>query len=161
ACLLFLIGAANELAEPAVLLVLVQEWQVVLLEPVEPLLPWDRLERVLAAESGKVDTQHSGIISLCCSFDVRRFAAAGFHPATDWGSAQDAPKSCRAVSSGESTCAIAPCAAMIHCGGALRNSLPSQRLSAALSCTMNTGAMLLIRNPGALRLRPNSAFMMG
>lgn len=54
--------ATHQLVEP--ILVLVQERELVLLEPFEELVPRDPLERILSGESGEIDAQNARIIEV-------------------------------------------------------------------------------------------------
>jgi hypothetical protein len=79
--------AADELEERAVLaigpLLLVDERETLLVERLEPLVPGDRLESVLACPAGKIDAQHARVVALSGPSHGRGAAAVRLDPAAD------------------------------------------------------------------------------
>jgi len=73
----------HELRKSAARRVLVEEREVVAVEPLEELVPVDALQRSLAAVARIVDAQHAGIAAAPGALDARRIAAARFNPAPD------------------------------------------------------------------------------
>src|SRR4051794_32433730 len=77
----------DQLREPTLLAlgrrVLVQEREVVLLERLEPLVPGDLLERVLAAPAGEVDAEDARVVVAPRRLHARRMPAALLDPAPD------------------------------------------------------------------------------
>jgi hypothetical protein len=78
-------SAADQLRETAVAFVLIEERELVAIEPLEPFVPVDSLERAGAAVAGKIDTQNAGIVFLSGAFYARRVASARFDPLLDFG----------------------------------------------------------------------------
>src|SRR5215208_2738176 len=79
--------ARNELEEGRVLaaglLLLIQEREVVRVELLEPVVPGDRLEVVLAGAAGEVDAQHAGAVAVLRAADGHRPAVVLLDPAPD------------------------------------------------------------------------------
>jgi hypothetical protein len=74
----------HQFGEAAVLLVLIEEGQPVLVESLEPVVPGDALERVGAAEAGIVDAQDAEVAAARPgAADVGREPAARFDPLAD------------------------------------------------------------------------------
>src|SRR5690606_27979490 len=76
--------AAHQLAEAAVLLVLIEERELVVLERVEEVVPRQRLERALAAPARIVDAEDPGVVLVLPGADhPRRVTSPSLHPASD------------------------------------------------------------------------------
>jgi hypothetical protein len=73
----------DELGEAAVGLVLVDEREVVAIEPREELVPADRLERSRAAEAREVDAQDARVLGTPGCLDACRMSAPLLHPVAD------------------------------------------------------------------------------
>src|SRR4051812_10052455 len=72
-----------EFREAAARRVLIEEREVIAVEPFKELVPFDALERAGAAVARIVDAQHAGIAAAAGAFDARRIAAARLDPALD------------------------------------------------------------------------------
>src|SRR4051812_40953976 len=79
--------AAHQLEERAVLavgpLLLVEERQPLGVELLEPLVPGDPLERLLAGAAREVDAQDAGVAVVTGAADPRGSASVGLDPAPD------------------------------------------------------------------------------
>src|SRR5205823_6580048 len=74
----------DEFREAAVRLVLVDEGELVAVEPVEELVPVDALEGLCSAVAGIIDAQDAGILAASGLFHARGKAAARFDPVADF-----------------------------------------------------------------------------
>src|ERR1051326_1176760 len=75
--------AFDELVESAVLLVLIEEGQIVLLKCSEPLVPGHALKRVFADDAVEVNPQHARVGVRAGAFYARWASAARFDPVAD------------------------------------------------------------------------------